>query len=212
MEAQAKERLTGAIILVALLVLLVPELLTGPRTQDAPPAERAVDEPPLRSYTIELGDQPRSREPSPVVMDVVEPAVRDADDPQHETTPLAEPPPNASQQPQSRSAAPPAAPAAAPERVPPPAETSSATRGSLASDEAEGWAIQAGSFTSRANADRLVRQLKDQGFSAFVVEGTSGGRKLYRVRIGPQESRAAAEALASRLRAAGRSVSIVTLP
>ena len=35
MDSRAKQRLTGAVILVALFVLLVPELLTGPRGADA---------------------------------------------------------------------------------------------------------------------------------------------------------------------------------
>ena len=35
MDSRAKQRLTGAVILVALFVLLVPELLTGPRVTDA---------------------------------------------------------------------------------------------------------------------------------------------------------------------------------
>jgi len=58
-----KERLTGAIILVALIVLLVPELLTGPvRSATAPqPATPSAEESPLRSYTIDLADETRSR-------------------------------------------------------------------------------------------------------------------------------------------------------
>jgi cell division septation protein DedD len=58
-----KERLTGAIILVALIVLLVPELLTGPvRSATAPqPAATSAEESPLRSYTIDLADDTRSR-------------------------------------------------------------------------------------------------------------------------------------------------------
>ncbi|MEJ0007467.1 MAG: hypothetical protein WDM77_14155 [Steroidobacteraceae bacterium] len=40
MEQQAKERLTGGVILVALLVLLVPELLTGPRAVPSPTQTR----------------------------------------------------------------------------------------------------------------------------------------------------------------------------
>jgi cell division septation protein DedD len=56
-----KERLTGAIILVVLIVLLVPELLSGPKgTAVTPPVAGAAspssEEPPLRSYTINLGD------------------------------------------------------------------------------------------------------------------------------------------------------------
>ena len=52
-----KERLTGAIILVALLVLLVPELLTGPSAKSVvqPPGEEGGA---LRSYTIDLADDP----------------------------------------------------------------------------------------------------------------------------------------------------------
>ncbi|HEY0766760.1 MAG TPA: hypothetical protein VGD47_02275, partial [Steroidobacteraceae bacterium] len=58
-----KERLTGAIILVALIVLLVPELLTGP-VRSAPRAAAvtpAAEGAPLRSYTIKLADDAHSR-------------------------------------------------------------------------------------------------------------------------------------------------------
>ncbi|HEV3180197.1 MAG TPA: hypothetical protein VGZ05_06985, partial [Steroidobacteraceae bacterium] len=58
-----KERLTGAIILVALIVLWVPELLTGP-IRSAPRAAAPTPpagEPPLRSYTINLTDDAHAR-------------------------------------------------------------------------------------------------------------------------------------------------------
>jgi cell division septation protein DedD len=56
-----KERLTGAIILVVLIVLLVPELLSGPsRPAPAPQAAATSEEPPLRSYTINLADDSHS--------------------------------------------------------------------------------------------------------------------------------------------------------
>ena len=56
-----KERLTGAIILVVLIVLLVPELLTGPIHPSATPAAASPVEPPLRSYTINLADDAHPR-------------------------------------------------------------------------------------------------------------------------------------------------------
>jgi cell division septation protein DedD len=54
-ETQVKERLTGAVILVALIVLLVPELLSGP-SSSTPVASQRADEPPMRSYTIDLAE------------------------------------------------------------------------------------------------------------------------------------------------------------
>jgi cell division septation protein DedD len=64
-ELLVKERLTGAIILVVLIVLLVPELLSGPKGPSAPvsagTAPTSSEEPPLRSYTINLGDDSQSR-------------------------------------------------------------------------------------------------------------------------------------------------------
>ncbi len=58
-----KERLTGAIILVALIVLLVPELLTGPprrKPAGAPPAGTTVAAAPMHSYTLPLGPGARA--------------------------------------------------------------------------------------------------------------------------------------------------------
>ena len=54
-----KERLTGAIILVVVIVLLVPELLSGPSRstpQALPALATSSEEAPLRSYTINLAD------------------------------------------------------------------------------------------------------------------------------------------------------------
>ena len=51
MDSRAKQRLTGAVILVALFVLLVPELLTGPG--DDTPADTPAEE-GMRRYTIDL--------------------------------------------------------------------------------------------------------------------------------------------------------------
>jgi len=67
-ELLVKERLTGAIILVVLIVLLVPELLSGPKGPSAPVSAGAAatssEEPPLRSYTINLGDDSHARSAS----------------------------------------------------------------------------------------------------------------------------------------------------
>ncbi len=46
-------------ILVVLLVLLVPELLTGPRAVPSPTPVQP-DQAPMRSYTMDLGESPHA--------------------------------------------------------------------------------------------------------------------------------------------------------
>ena len=71
MDSRAKQRLTGAVILAALFVLLVPELLTGPKSSTAPAAP-PEEEQGLRSYTIEIDGKsetsstPQVAQPVPV--------------------------------------------------------------------------------------------------------------------------------------------------
>jgi len=71
--------------------------------------------------------------------------------------------------------------------------------------------VQLGSFRERDNADRLVRDMTAKGFTAFVAPITSGGRELYRVRVGPTRDRTQAEALAAQLKRVGQSGSIVPI-
>jgi len=68
--------------------------------------------------------------------------------------------------------------------------------------------VQLGSFANRSNADRLAKQVHSQGFPVSVSQGSSG-RRLYRVRVGPAKDRAAADQLATQLRASGHKGSIV---
>ena len=70
-------------------------------------------------------------------------------------------------------------------------------RGARASAAASSCSSAA--FGSRDNADRLVRDMTAKGFAAFVAPIKSGGRELYRVRVGPTRDRAQAEALAAQL-------------
>ena len=97
----------------------------------------------------------------------------------------------------------PASGAIAPREAPRPAPPPRAERGT--------FVVQLGSFGSRDNADRLVRDMTAKGFAAFVAPITSNGRELFRVRVGPMRDRAAAEALAAELKRAGQSGSIVPI-
>jgi cell division protein FtsN len=76
-----------------------------------------------------------------------------------------------------------------------------------------GWFVQAGSFANRDNAERLTRRLKDKDFSAFMLRASSGGRTVYRVRIGPLGARRDAEKLAPVVAAAsGGPTEVVSNP
>jgi DedD protein len=212
---KVKERLTGAIILVALIVLLVPELLTGPiRTSTrAQAVASSAEGPPLLSYTIKLGDDARARSAAPAASGPAQPAPLTASAAADPAGTAAAPAPAAA----STTPVEPAAPAAAttppaPPAPPAPAAPPAAGPGGKAAASAPGtgWVVQLGSFASHANAEQLARKVHAQGFTVSVSQG-SGGRRLYRVRVGPVADRPAAVQLAQRLRASGHSGAIVPL-
>lgn len=63
------------------------------------------------------------------------------------------------------------------------------TKGTQPATKARGkYTLQVAAYTTRAEADRLAKRLKDRGLDARVV----GTAKLFRVRIGRYETRAAA--------------------
>ena len=59
--------------------------------------------------------------------------------------------------------------------------------------------VQAGAFADAANADRVKQMIRPAG-NAAIIKGISAGREVYRVRLGPLASRAAAERLAASIR------------
>jgi cell division protein FtsN len=201
-------------ILVALMVLLVPELLTGP-IRSAPRAAvvgPSAEEPPLRSYTINLADDTHSRT-----------AAATTSGPQQPTPLSAAAAPSSAAQPAAAEPTAPAASSAAP-RAPqappaaPPAlmsakksaraSAAAATAANSGAGDSGAWMVQLGSFASRTNAERLARAVRAGGFKVSVSRGSSG-RRLFRVRAGPAHDREAATQLAVKLRAAGHSGSIV---
>jgi DedD protein len=205
-----KERLTGAMILVALIVLLVPELLSGPIRPAAKSVatESSAEDAPLRSYTIHLADDAQSHgapaagaAPLPAAAtapatDSAPPPVSGAPapTPPPETPRVSEPPPSAP--------APAAPPPARPVHTPVPM-----ARPVTPPSSGGAYVVQLGSFASDANAERLAQQVRAQGFTVAVSQSSSG-RHLYRVRVGPVKDRAAASQLAQKLSAGGHAGSI----
>jgi cell division septation protein DedD len=71
------------------------------------------------------------------------------------------------------------------------------------------WAVQLGSFASRDNADKLMRQWKGQGFSVYVSSVGAGRAARHRVRIGPLADHDGAAQTVAKLKSLGQAASIV---
>ena len=270
MDRRVKERLVGATILVVLIVLIVPELLSGPKTRVAPPPSAAGQAEPMRNVTVDLatskatpaentaasaapsategaatptgagtvpGEQPPGQAPSGNAPPAGNPSPGNA------------PPREAAAPGESGAAAsgpgdatgglppvtnrvirPPAPPTIATlkaqqpvhssgselESEPsPPRSTARASAKGNANETAPAgasnhrWAVQLGSFASRANAEKLVHQLKPREVSVYVSSSGRGAALRYRVRIGPLADRDAAERLMAKLKKEGQASSLV---
>jgi cell division septation protein DedD len=218
-NSSVKERLTGALILIVAVVIVVPELFSGrppPRpTTEAPDAQAADAGPPLRSYTLELGAAPAAQadtEPATVTEVPAETAPAPASVPA--STPTASPAAAQSPAPVLPEPTLPATkPPVAKAPVVTPAAKPTVTGPTVATaTTAHGWWVQLGSFSARANADRLAGTLGSAGYSVRVSPTTKNGKELYRVLAGPADDRAAAVALQARLAAAGHKGSSLVAP
>ena len=203
MERRAKERLIGASILVALLVLVVPELLSGPKPPAAPkpdllPAQSASATEPVRTVTVDLAtSKPTRTEPIESPPPASETAASVAPSAASQSAEPVDPAP-----PPTKSSNTPSAPSVNPPKTLESAGTSPTSRG--------GWSVQLGSFEKRANADALVQKLKAKGFQVYSSPTGSGSGARYRVRVGPLSDRAAAERTLAKLKNAGHAGALVS--
>lgn len=217
MDRSLKERVIGASVLVALAVWLIPWVLDGPvpdAESGAAQAPVAAGSAPLRTQTIRLENQQNAS------------AQGDAPDIPGMPTPLdsgevAQVTLEASSEPQPEIAAVPAPgrPAAemqldAPSgsaavvsagvsgdvgNAPNPAASGTGLSATTSVEPAADWFVQVGSFEAEENARRLAGRLVDAGYTARLYPHRSGGRQMYRVRVGPEPSRERADEIASSL-------------
>lgn len=175
MATQLKHRLVGMIILVALCVILLPDLLDGKKQQLVLEGEAIPLAPPFPEPELPAGQA----EPVPLAQPVSKPAVAAAmpeavpDKPVTVSTAS-----SAQSKPVTRTATQPAADSQLPEL------TESA------------WIVRLGAFRQMANAQKLLQQLRDAGYKAYSVpaEGRMVDGELTRVYVGPDLSKASLEA------------------
>jgi len=202
MDRRVKERLIGASILVAIAVLVVPELLSGPTTTGPVPLSLPAGAPePIRTVTVDLATSktsPPSSTPESSAPGAAPPSPGGAG-----ATPPLE---TAAPFPKSSSAASVAAPAT---QAAPSATQSASAALAPAPAASHGWAVQLGSFASLVNAEKLLGQLKAQGYLAYVSSTGVGTSERYRVRVGPLSDRETAAHTAAKLKDAGHSATLV---
>ncbi|HWG76270.1 MAG TPA: SPOR domain-containing protein [Steroidobacteraceae bacterium] len=214
MENRLKERLTGAAILVALIVLIVPEIFHERRSAPTPTgattaAASAAKAVPSRSVTIELAPPPVAVVPPPTEAPR-RPSSAAQSGAAHagaETSPAGGTGTGSvSGRPADRTeavgGAPPGARAA---RTAPIKRTAPARR--AAAPRSGGWTVQLGLFAKQANAERLAHTAQSHGFAVQISR--FGQRGLYRVAVTGIADRAAAQQLSHRLRGAGLPAAIL---
>lgn len=210
MDQGLKERLVGAAVLVAIAVWLIPWVLDGPddpidgggSSLQLPAAEEPV---PMRTQTLRLGGEPDE----PAVAADAAAAPRAGETPAADTpTAVAAPSATTAAAKAPSATAPPNAPSATtPEAHAPVAAPAPHV---VATPTASGdWVVQLGSFGEEDNARRLAQRASTFGYKAGVSSHRSGSRTMYRVRVGPFESRGQADATASALTAHGLAGQVV---
>jgi DedD protein len=213
LDTALRNRLTGAVILVLLAVLLLPELLTGAggtatRTSSTAGATSEGGA-PLQTLQIDLSGSargPAGSAPPP-------PEVSDGQAEGLEADPAVPPPVVRLPVPEvALTVAPPTAapPTAAPPAAAPP--TAAPPKAAPVDSTATRFYVQVGTFTTRERAEAARKDFTKRGFEVIINETTSGARRLHRVRIGPVADRAAAVALEARLRPLAPDRAIVAVP
>jgi DedD protein len=218
-------------VLVVLGVLVIPWILdgrgaqpdTGTNALRLPVPEEPV---PVRTETIPIGEQPNSAAAAEAAAAAAQPALvadpagvpsgegqvvvadvaRESETPDTSAAPPSEPlvaraaPAAETPRPVANPAGPASSRSSIPNSTPPkPAAPPEAAR-----PAAKGaWTVQLGSFGDEDNARKQAQRVGTYGYKPAVSTHRSGGRVLYRVRVGSYDKRSEADATASSLSAHG---------
>lgn len=197
MEQKLKQRLVGAIVLVSLAVIFIPIILEGPEDEWSP-RNQGIPEPPRMDYGV---DMELALPPVDTTETGEEESLDSATPETAAAAPAVAPPVVPPAEPVTAAAPPPPPPAAAPEKPakPPAAAAASAGETGTLPVPPPGWYIQVGSFSQRMNAEGLRDRLRAAGHTTRLQAINIGKAQVYRVLVGPADTRASAEQQAARL-------------
>ena len=187
-----KQRMVGALVLVALAVIFLPMLFSRQDEQrqvtvDAPAAPQAPSVPPVQVEQVAVPEpQALPQEPVPSDEEL-------AQEPAAPTAPVA-PAPTVPSKPAVAPTPVPAAPAIKPAPTQPitAAPKPDATQSRVdANGLSVSWSVQLASLTSRDSAEKLQKNLRSQGYNAYI-RSADGKNRVF---VGPLIERAEADRL-----------------
>ncbi len=174
-EGRLKQRLVGAVVLIALAVIFIPMLLSGGRDMEMPVfgsnvPERSAEVTNIKHIDIKEIQKTESHPINP------------------KRIPIAHglPEPKIVEEKKTKSIVDTMVALAEKEKKPVIKKTV--------------WAVQVGSFTKRTNALGLKDKLRKKKIHAFVERIMKNNKVIYRVRVGPEITRKKAEALKIKLK------------
>lgn len=184
-----KQRMVGALVLVALAVIFLPMLFTREDEMrqvrvDAPEAPAMPSLPQVQVETIQVPEQQPIVEQPPVVVDE---STAPPSTPSQPISAAPSPAPVTAPAPKVENRAPVTAPATASAAATKPAAASKIDTNGLPVS----WSIQLASLSNRAGADNLQKTLRSQGYNAYI-RSADGMNRVY---VGPLIERAEAERL-----------------
>lgn len=174
-EGRLKQRLVGAVVLIALAVIFIPMLLSGGREIDMPVfgsnvPERSTEITNIQHIEIEntqAASQPVNPKRIPIAEGMPEPKIVK----EKKTTSIVD-----------------TIVALTKEEEKKPVVKNNV------------WAVQVGSFAKKSNALGLKDKLRKKKIHAFVERVMKNNKAVYRVRVGPEITRKKAEALKIKLK------------
>ena len=178
-----KQRIIGAIVLVALAVIFIPILLPGHRDFGFTESESHIPPKPAELENLKVLELEKPL-PAPAPREVIRTPIDEHSPPAPKTdaeTPVVEQKPDTT----DTKAPPPVSQETKPDTTVPP----------------KAWVVQVGSFSNRENAMRLRDQLRSKGYKTFVEQISTADKTFYRVRVGPVVTRDNALALQKELQA-----------
>jgi len=177
-EGRLKQRLVGAVVLIALAVIFIPMLLSGGREMEMPVFGSNVPD--------------RSKEITDIKhIDIEEMQKVESIPAKPKRIPIAKglPEPEVAKETKSESIVESIVSLTKEEKKPVMQEKAKETV----------WAVQVGSFNNRSNALGLKEKLRKKKIHAFVERIMKNNKAVYRVRVGPEITRKKAEALKLKL-------------